>query len=269
MLAVSCGTALHHALVALAAEGWAAQVDRLPDAADPDLLARVTITGRTDVTAAAMRKLQTARIRHTDRRPVSDTPVEAAALDAILHTAEVGGAHIHVLRPDVVLELAAAAARAQDVEGLDPSWRDEIAYWASGKRGDGFGIPDDVIPATPPETTVPARDFGHGGTLPVGSGHDRAAVYAILYANEDTPVAWLRAGEALSAIWLESIEHGLTLLPLSAAAEVIATRTALRHMLSELGEPLLVVRLGIADPAHAGPPHTPRVPSQQVIEIVE
>src|SRR4051812_29524525 len=39
LLTISCGTALHHATVALAATGWAATVTRLPGG-DPDHLAR-------------------------------------------------------------------------------------------------------------------------------------------------------------------------------------------------------------------------------------
>jgi nitroreductase len=151
---------------------------------------------------------------------------------------------------------------------MDPSWREELDYWAGGVRESGLGVPADTIPSTPPATTVPGRDFGHGGTLPVGEGHDRSAVYAILYGDEDTPLVWLRGGEALSAVWLAAIEHGLSLLPLSAAVEVDATRNALRHMLSDLGEPYLVLRLGVADADHAGPPHTPRLPAEQVIEFV-
>jgi hypothetical protein len=113
MLTVSCGAALHHARVELAAAGWAVTVGRMPEEADPDLLARLTVTGHTDVTPAAVRALQTLRIRHTDRRPVSDTPVSAAALDAMRQAAEAEGAGLHILRPDDLIELASAAAHAQ------------------------------------------------------------------------------------------------------------------------------------------------------------
>jgi nitroreductase len=67
MLTISCGTALHHARVALAAEGWQAVVSRLPDSADPDLLARITLGDRAPVSPEAMRLYQTVRLRHTDR----------------------------------------------------------------------------------------------------------------------------------------------------------------------------------------------------------
>ena len=269
MLAISCGAALHHVRLALAAEGWAVTVTRLPDHNDQDLLARLSVTGRANVTPAAMRLLQTARIRHTDRRPLSDTPVEPAVIDALRAACADEGTRMHVLSPDAVVELAAAAVRAQNVEELDPSWRDELAYWAGGARDGGLGVPDEAIPSTEPATTVPGRYFGRVGDLPVGSGHDTTAVYAILYGDEDTPMAWLRAGEALSSVWLVAIEHDLALVPLSAAVEVIETRLALRRMLADVGEPFLVLRLGLADPDHPGPPHTPRLPADQVVEIVK
>jgi hypothetical protein len=270
LLAISCGAALQHARLALAAEGWQADVAYLPDPDDrPDLLARITVTGRTEVTPEAMRLLQTARVRHTDRRPVAETPVDPATIDQLRAVANREEANLHVLRRDEVIELAAAASHAQHVESMDPSWVEELSYWAGGSRADGLGVPDNVIPSAQPFTTVPGRDFATTGTLPVGPGHDRAAVYAILYGDEDTSLAWLHAGEALSAVWLQATERDLTVLPLSAAVEVAQTRQVLMGMLANLGEPFLVLRFGLADPDHAGPPHTPRMPSDQVVDIVE
>jgi nitroreductase len=267
LLTVSCGTALHHARVALAAEGWQFTVHRSPDPRDPSLLAWITATGRAPVTPEAIRLLQTIRIRHTDRRPVSSAPVDPAALETLRRTAQAEGARLHVLRADDVIEIAGAAARAQHVEDLDPEWVDELSYWVSGSGRPGLGLPDEVIPSTAPQTTVPGRHFGHGGRLPVSEGHDHAAVYAILYGDEDTPLAWLQGGEACSAVWLEAIEHGLAVLPLSGVVEVPQTRQIIRQLLAGLGEPLLVLRLGVADPDHAGPPRTPRLPAEQTVEI--
>jgi hypothetical protein len=64
-----------------------------------------------------------------------------------------------------------------------------------------------------------------------------------------------------------AMEFDLTVLPLSAAVEITGTRGALRRMLSNLGEPYLVIRLGVGDPEHARPPHTPRLPADQVVEV--
>lgn len=268
LLAVSCGAALHHARVALAAQGWRPDVVRFPDPADPDLLARLTLAERIGVTPAAMRAFQATEMRHTDRRPVTDEAVDASTLAAITRAATAEGARLHRLSPDQLLELASAAAHAQSAELVDPDWRAELEYWAGGAHPAGVGIPEAAIPSSAPQTTVPGRDFGHPGTLPVGAGHDRAASYAILYGDEDSPGAWLRGGEALSAAWLTATGLGVSVLPLSAAVEVTGTRITLRRMLSDVGYPYLVLRFGAADPEHHGAAHTPRLPSQQVVEIV-
>src|SRR5262249_34889963 len=118
-------------------------------------------------------------------------------------------------------------------------------------------------------STVPARDFGHPGTLPVSAQHDGNAGYAILYAAEDEPGDWLRGGEALSAVWLTATEHNVAVLPLSAAAEELTTRQTLRRLIAGLGYPLIALRIGIADPDTPPPPDTPRLQQTQTIEVID
>src|SRR5690606_21877556 len=177
--------------------------------------------------------------------------------------------HLHLLHGDQVNDLAMAAGRADVLEAADPDLRAELAYWVGGRREEGTGIPDTVIPSGAPLTGVPLRDFGRTGTLPLGAGDDRAATYAVIFGAEDTPPAWLRAGEALSAAWLAATMHGVSLLPFSAPMEVPATRTVLRRLLAGLGHPYLVVRLGLVDPNEPAPPRTPRLAPAQTVEIVE
>ena len=266
MLASSCGAALHHARVALAAQGYAATIERLPDGGRSDLLARITLGERIAVDPAMMRRYQTTLVRQTDRRPVPDRLIDVATLDVLTRAVVAEGLNLQVLHPDQVIELAAAVSRAQTAEAVDPAQREELARWVGGVRADGVGVPDEVIPSDAPQTTVPEREFGRVGTLPPGEGHDASAVYAVLHAWADTLEAWLRGGEALSAVWLAAVEEGLSLLPFSAPIEVAGPRQVLRHLLAEIGYPVMVVRLGLADDEHAGPPHTPRLSAPQVID---
>jgi nitroreductase len=265
LLVVSCGTALHHARVALAAEGWSPVVERMPDPAQPDLLARLTGLTHTGADPDAMRMVQCMQVRRTDRRPVSDEPVSAAALNEIGRAAGREGVDLQVLDDAQKIQLASAAQQAAAVEADDPQLQEELAYWTN-RAGTGTGLPPEVLPQEAPRTTVPARDFGRHGTLPVGPGHDRAAAYGILWGTEDEPDSWVRAGEALSAAWLAATRLGVSLVPLSGVVEVEATRNALRHMLSDMGYPYISMRLGLADPAHAGPPHTPRLDTAQTVD---
>ncbi|MFF5175806.1 Acg family FMN-binding oxidoreductase [Micromonospora sp. NPDC000089] len=265
LVAISCGAALHHARLALSAEGWTAVVERLPDPAQPDLLARLTGPRRGTADPDAMHLVQCMQVRHTDRRPVSDEPVPAEALGEISRAAGAEGAGLQILAADQLLDLAAAASHAGTVEAEDPQLREELQYWTS-RAGAGTGLTAEVLPQDQPQTTVPGRDFGRPGSLPVGPGHDKAAAYALLFGDEDEPDSWLRAGEALSALWLTATRLGVSVTPLSGVVEVPGTRQTLRQLLSGLGYPYLVLRLGIADPAHGGPPHTPRLPTAQVVD---
>ncbi len=266
MLTISCGAALHHARIALAAEGWVASVDLLPTKGDPDHLARITLAGRTDVTPAAMRLVQTIAVRYTDRRPTVDVPIPADAFEALRREAGTEHMGLHPLRTSGLAELAAAAAAANRIGVADLDQRAELAYWIGGERPSGAGVPDAAIPAQPPQTGVPERDFGHPGTLAVGTGHDAKATYAILFGRGDQPADWIRAGETLSAVWLLATELGIAVLPLSSVVEIPATRERLHHILSNLYIPYLVLRLGKADPDHAGAARTPRLGPEQTIE---
>ncbi|PWR06363.1 nitroreductase [Micromonospora acroterricola] len=265
LLALSCGAALHHARLALTAEGWRAVVERLPDPQDAELLARLTTLGRVAADPDVLRLVRCMRIRHTDRRPLSDEQVPTDAIGEITRAVTAEGGRLQILDRDQVLELAATAGHADTVEAEDPELRAELAYWTS-RAGTGAGLPPEVLPEQPPQTTVPARDFGRAGSLPVGPGHDSAAVYALLHGDEDERDSWLRAGEALSAAWLTATRLGISVVPLSAVVEVPGTRQTLRQLLAGLGFPYLVLRLGIADPAHAGPPPAPRLTTEQVVD---
>ena len=263
---LSCGAALHHALVSLAASGWHTLLARMPNPAHADHLAQLRLDHRIPVTPAAIRHRQTIALRHTDRRPVVSTPVAADKLRSIVAAVESDGAGLHLLQPDQVYDLATAADYAQRTESGEAAWQAELTYWTGGTRPLGSGVPDAAIPDRAPQATVPGRDFGHHGDLPISEAHENAATFAILYGREDGQLDWLRAGEALSAAWLTATELGVSVLPLSATIEVAVTREHLRRLLADLGHPHLVLRLSTSDPAGTAPAHTPRLPAEQVIE---
>jgi nitroreductase len=262
---LSCGTALHHARIALAAQGWHAVVERLPDPADPDHLARVRIDGPGSIEPYTIRLAQSIRQRHTDRRPATGAPVAAQALGDITAAVETEATSLHILRPDQVLDLAAATSHAQGAEAAETLWQDELAHWAGGDGASGVGVPDAVIPQAAPQTTVPGRDFGRLGDLPSIAGHDESAIFGVLYGPGDERHDWLRAGEALSAAWLTATAQGVSLLPFSAPIEVGGAREVVRRLVAGLGHPYMAVRLGTATPDGEAA-RTPRLAADQIIE---
>jgi nitroreductase len=263
---LSCGAALHHARTALAAEGWRVTVARMPDAADQDHLANLRVYAPAPADPQAVRHIRTIQLRHTNRRPVVGPPVGPEDLRVITAAVKAEAAWLHMLRPEEVIELAAAADHAQRTEAGVPEWLTELAYWTGGTRPAETGIPSAATPQHAPQTTVPGRDVGNRGDLPISAEHDRAARFAILYGQSDEPRDWLRAGEALSAGWLTATERGISVLPLSAPVEVHSTRDTMRRLLSYLNHPFLVLRFGTVDRADADASDAPRLPTDQTIE---
>jgi hypothetical protein len=260
---LSCGAALHHVLTTLAAEGWRAAVQRMPDAADQDHLAHLRIEQPRPPDAEAVRHVRTIPLRHTNRSLVNGAPVESEDLRAVTAAVQAQGAWLQILHPDQVRELARAADQAQRPEAGRPEWQVELSYWTDGALPADTGILDEARPRPTPRSTGQGHNVGHPS---MSAENDRAALFAILYGRSDEPRDWLRAGEALSAGWLTATERGISVMPLSAPVEVMGTRETMRRLLSFLNHPFLVLRLGTVDPADTDTPRAPRRPADQIIQ---
>jgi nitroreductase len=269
LLLLSCGTALHHARIALAAAGRQATVERLPEESSPDLLARIhlgtTVPGdpEAQMMAGAMKR------RRTDRRAFGDRTVSDDVLTRLRRFVESEGAYLHVVRPDQMPMLAISTERAAGAELDDPAYRAELRHWTSRPSWSGDGVP----PTTAVEQAlrrVPVRDFTPEGKpgLSAGDEVDKGAAYVVVFGLTDRPIDLLRGGEALSALLLKATAEGLATAPLSEAVEVTWTRRLLRDLLSDVGEPYVAVRLGYLHTAEPLPP-APRRDPAEVITIDE
>jgi hypothetical protein len=80
-------------------------------------------------------------------------------------------------------------------------------------------------------------------TRSVRLAQDDAGVYSILYGESDKAEAWLRAGEALSALWVEATRRGLSVSPSSSVVELRGGRDVVRSLLPPDTTPYLAVRV--------------------------
>lgn len=266
LLTLSCGAALHHARVSLTAAGWGVTVDRFPDPGDPGLLARLRTTGPADLDVAAGRLVDAIPRRRTDRRAYGDRPVPAPLLDGLRAAVEAEDAYLHVVRLDQMPMLAVSTARAADAELADPAYREELNRWTNRPADSGDGVPT-ATAVRPAPRRVPLRDYAPGGAagLSAGTDFDRGAAYVILFGERDDPAAWLRGGEALSALLLTATAEGLATAPISDTIELAWPRRMMRELLAGVGEPYLVVRVGWG-PGDELPPAPRRTPAD-VIEV--
>jgi nitroreductase len=261
-LMLSCGAALHHLRVALAARGLAAAVERLPDPENSDHLATVTVTeALPDPTDAAL--FGATLRRRTDRRRMSHRPVPAAVLDDLVAAARHGGAELVPgtdpgLRDRIVDALTEAAERQRWV----PGYGAELQLWTRRTAGGRDGVGAASIASPVEAASTPLRAFPSHGQLaqprpaPGQGGDEDAAELLVLVTPADDPADRLRAGEALSAVLLAATRHGLATTPLSQATEVAPAREALGRALP--GHPQIIVRVGWPASTAEELPSTPR-----------
>jgi nitroreductase len=251
-LVVSCGAALHHLLVALAAQGLEAEIERLPNPDDSGHLATVTL--RPEAGQAADAALSPAiEHRHTDRRRMSHRPVPATALGVLAEHAHRAGAvlvptHDETMRNRLTAALVEAAHRQEPSAGYTV----ELELWTRRYAGARDGVPPESIAPAPVGAVgaSPLRRFPHGRLdqprqLPGHGPADDAAELLVVTTTGDTVVDRLRAGEAVSAVLLAATRLGLATTPLSQGIEVDAVRQAIgRDVLHVPEQPQLVLRVG-------------------------
>jgi hypothetical protein len=251
-LSISCGCALFNARAALAAAGYAPHVERFPDPANPDLLARVAIGGPADGDANDIGVLDPAiDVRQTNRRHFSEEVVPAGVVTALVDAANREGSEVvSIMRPEDRLAAARLSQLADQIENTDPAYRAELRAWTSDDPRRTDGVPAFAVPHVDggAQDDLPIRDFDMRGTgsLPTHTQSSLNQCLLLLGAFEDNRMAWLRSGEALERMLLEVAARGYTASPLTQVIEVTGTNELLRLELQLMMHPHVLIRVGRA-----------------------
>lgn len=264
-LLLSCGAALHHCVVALAAMGWQAKVTRLPDREDPAHLAAIEVTrqapGEVDIMLAAA-----ITNRRTDRRTYSSWPVPWG--DIALMGSRAARAGVMLRQIDLIPRLTSIVADSVSQHAADADYLAELSAW-SGRYGSVAGVPARNTPDPDPSAPLPGRAFA-GPALrqpPETAASQDNAVVVALGTETDDEAARLRAGEVTSLVLLSATTMGLATCPVTEPLEIPGTREAVRaDVFGSDGYPQMLVRVGWAA-ADADPlPATPRRPLPEVAD---
>jgi hypothetical protein len=266
-LVLSCGAALHHLRVALAARGLGCTVAYSPDPANGDHLATVTPTsGPADPIAAALYG-QIGR-RRTERRRMSHYPVPAEVITQLGEQARHAGADLVPVADDAIrARLVTAFREAAARQRFTPGYTAELELWTRRAAGTRDGIGAGSI-ATPLDVEFPLRTFPAHGQLDqprqapgtdadAADPTDAAELLVIITEGDDTSER-LRAGEALSAVLLHATGLRLATTPLSQATEVAQGRAAIGRALRTAKQPQIFVRVGWPATTAGDLPATPR-----------
>lgn len=130
---LSCGVALHHAMVSLAADGWHTLLTRMPDPAYPDRLARLRIGDRIPVSLVARRNRQTIALGHTGHRLRAGALVDADTLDIIGAVAASAGVGLRLLRSEETDDLGTVTDGSAAYAILHGSGDREVDWLRAGE----------------------------------------------------------------------------------------------------------------------------------------
>ncbi|MEM6108692.1 NAD(P)H nitroreductase [Mycobacterium sp. 050272] len=266
---ISCGAALDHFRTAMAAAGWATNVEQFPNPNNLDHLATVDFVP-VDFVAQARRDRASAILRRRTNRLPFRAPKHWASFEPVLRSSfdnDLVG--LDVLPADVRPRLAEAARLAEALRRYDDSYHAELLWWTRSEEGTE-GIPQTALASEADARRVdvnrqfpidPTNDHSSAGT------YDQAKILMLSTAG-DTRVDALNCGEALSAILLECTMAGLATCPVTHVTELDASRDMIRDLATGLAAvPQVLVRVGIEPEGELAPEPTPRKPLHEVLEI--
>lgn len=261
-LVISCGCALMNLRVAAASDGLDPRVRLLPEPREPDLLARVSLSGPSGAPADESRLASSIERRRTYRKRFAPREPSASTLGELIEAAKREGAHLHPLSSEESRHRAAGlVAEGDAAQWADPSWRRELAAWMHPRRrGDGLAVPTLAAPVA--RLVVRTLDMGGGLGAQDRELAEASPLLAVLSTDGDHPRDWLLAGQALQRILLVGCQHGLQASYLNQPIQVASLRRRLQEV-AGAGVPQIFLRLG--HPAEEIEP-SPRRALEEVIE---
>jgi hypothetical protein len=253
--------------MAIRHHGFEDDVSLLLDEADPDLLARIRLGKSHRPTREEDLLFWAIASRHTNRNAFEAREVPQRLLDELVRAAASEGAQLRVLEGDEQRdELAGLVAEGDRRQFADSRFRRELAAWIHPSRTqarDGmpafaFDVPALLSPLTP--LLVRTFDVGKGAAAHDRKIADGSPVLAVLGTADDTPHAWLAAGQALGRVLLRAAQDELSASFLNQPVEVDELRPEVGR-LTGMEAPQIVLRFGYGPEVKP----TPRRPLTEIV----
>ncbi|MBB1152281.1 MULTISPECIES: Acg family FMN-binding oxidoreductase [Amycolatopsis] len=261
---LSCGAAVCNLMLTLRVNGVRSRVRIVPDAADRDLLAVVSIEGNIRPSTVDRKLAEAVFRRHTNRRPLSDRAVPVAAR-ALLRSAALGeGGQLEFLDASGrYSQVSALIRRAETEQDTDPAFRAEAAKWTGRELDSPDGVPTAAFgpPADVPGV-VSLRSAHENQSIPPRQFEQDPVLAAVLTRDQGT-AAEVRGGMIMERVLLTATAEGLATSFLSQPFEARSTRAQLLEAFRGLGQVHTLLRIGYGLPTRL----TARRPAAEVTTV--
>jgi nitroreductase len=265
---ISCGAALDHLRVAMAAAGWQSHVDRLPHPGSPDHLASIEFSPVDFVTDRDRKRAEAIGVRHTDRLPFSAATDWDSFESVVTNSVERRAVHLDVIPDDLHPRLVEAADIAESLRFYDTPYHDELRWWTAPFE------PTQGIPYSALVSAAESDRVGVGRVFPISRRPERRleipednAKVVLLSTDGDGRADALASGEALSAMLLECTMVGLATCPVTHLTELSVTRELVKSLIDREAVPQVLIRVGVVPVTEKAPPATPRRPLSEVLRV--
>jgi hypothetical protein len=265
---ISCGVALDHLRVAVAAAGWKANVERFPNPNNLLHLAAIDFSPLEFVTETHRRRANDILVRRTDRLPFAAPPGWESFEPELRYIVNSDAVRLDVIADDLRPQLAQASQLTEALRLYDSSYHAELQWWTAA-----FEVADG-IPHSSLVSTAESDRVDIGRTFPMTPHQERRAEVdndhskiLVLSTYDDSHCSILRCGEALSAVLLEATMAGLATCTLTHITELPASRVVVTELIGQNTIPQVLIRAGLAPAIEHVPPPTPRRPIDDVFEL--
>jgi nitroreductase len=265
---ISCGAALDHLRVAMAAAGWDSHINRFPEPGNTNHLASIDFTPKDFVTERDRRLAGAIEVRRTDRLPFSAVTEWQSVGAVVASSANRHCVHLQVIPDDKHSNLEEAAQIAESLRMYDTPYQNELHWWTAPFE------PSEGIPYSALASAAESDRVGVGRPFPAPRRPERRseipedhAKVLLLSTDNDTRADALAAGEALSATLLDCTTAGLATCPVTQLTELSVTRELIRKLMDRQGMPQVLIRVGVVPASEKVPPPTPRRPLSAVLRV--
>lgn len=262
-LTISCGSAIDHMEVTARHFGRKIRVHEIPNPADPDLLARITLDKEISPVKLDNGLFDAIRHRSTTRQEYDAKAIPDGLISHCINVAKTRNIELTLITEcsdrKAISEMVTKGDR---IQFADPKFRRELATWVHSRRsstqdgmsGSAFGMPDMLSPIG----ALFIRTFDLGKVVGAGDQRkivDASPVLGVFSSPSDELQDWLNTGRALSRVLLNLAASGVLASYLNQPIEVNELRTELQNYVGTEGVPQLLMRFGYGK---ASPPSVRR-----------